>query len=138
MLKMDLKNSSLSATFVQYEIYNPNTLDLVSLDVCKDIPITLNMPVYLDNRTETLYLSLGELGYNIFNISDSFYNDICSKYTAQNGADMILSKRKNVIYDIMLKIFLYVKRIALLLAIIAQLKKQNVIVQYKQMKQLQI
>ena len=67
---MDLKNSSLAATYVQYEIYNPNTLDLVSLDICKDIPITLSIPIYLDNGTESLYLSLGELGYNIFNIND--------------------------------------------------------------------
>ena len=99
MIKIDLKDSSLSATYVQYEIYNPNTLEIVSLDVCKDIPITLSIPVNLGNETEGLYLSLEQLGYNLFNINDSFYNDICSKYTAENGADMILSNRKNVIYD---------------------------------------
>ena len=99
MLKMDLKNENSTATFVQYEIFNPNTLDIVSLDVCTDIPINLYIPVILNNGTEKLYEKLSQYGYQLFNINDSFYNDICSKFTAENGADMILSNRKKIIYD---------------------------------------
>ena len=99
MIKMDLKNEDSSATFVQYEIYNPNTLELVNLDICDNVTITMQIPVILGNDTESLYESLAKYGYQLFNINDSFYNDICSLYTAENGADMILKDRKTIIYD---------------------------------------
>ena len=99
MIKVDLKNKDLSATYVQYEIYNPNTLNLVSLDICDGVIISIQVPVNLPNETDLLYSDLDKLGYNLFDINDSFYNDICSKYTANNGADMILSDRKSIIYD---------------------------------------
>ena len=38
-------------------------------------------------------------GYNLFNLNDSFYNDICSTYTTQDGTDLTLLDRKNIIYD---------------------------------------
>ena len=99
MIKMDLKNEDSSATFVQYEIYNPNTLELVNLDICDNVTITMQIPVFLGNDTESLYASLAKYGYQLFNINDSFYNDICSLYTAENGADMVLKDRKTIIYD---------------------------------------
>ncbi len=37
-------------------------------------------------------------GYNLFNESDSFYTDICSTYTSQNGTDMTLGDRKQEIF----------------------------------------
>ena len=36
-----------------------------------------------------------ESGYDIFDKSISFYNDICTKYTTENGTDIILSDRIN-------------------------------------------
>ena len=39
-----------------------------------------------------------ESGYDIFDKSISFYNDICTKYTTENGTDIILSDRINDIY----------------------------------------
>ena len=99
MIKMDLKNEDYSATFVQYEIYNPNTLELVNLDICDNVTITMQRPVLLSNDTESFYASLAKYGYQLFNINDSFYNDICSLYTAENGADMTLKDRKTIIYD---------------------------------------
>ena len=99
MIKMDLKNEDYSATFVQYEIYNPNTLELVNLDICDNVTITMQIPVLLSNDTESFYASLAKYGYQLFNINDSFYNDICSLYTAENGADMTLKDRKTIIYD---------------------------------------
>ena len=39
-----------------------------------------------------------ESGYDIFNEEDSFYNDICSTYTSENGVDMLFSDRKRDIY----------------------------------------
>ena len=38
-------------------------------------------------------------GYDLFNLNDSFYNDICSTYTTQDGTDLTLLDRKKIIYD---------------------------------------
>ena len=42
---------------------------------------------------------MNQSGYNLFNLNDSFYNDICSKYTSENGTDLTLADRKELIYD---------------------------------------
>jgi hypothetical protein len=99
IIKMDLKNNSVSATYVQYELYNPRTLKQVSLDICKNIPIKILTPVSLSESEYSLISSLENSGYNAFDINDDFYNDICSTYTAENGADIVLSLRKSLIYD---------------------------------------
>ena len=40
-----------------------------------------------------------EYGYDLFNINDLFYQDICTQYTSINGTDVLLSDRKNDFYD---------------------------------------
>ena len=99
VLKTDIKSSELSSTYVQYEIYNPKTLKLISMDICKDILITIRVPANLDESTKSIYDSLNKSGYNLFDLNDSFYNDICSTYTTGNGTDLTLADRKKLIYD---------------------------------------
>ena len=106
MIKLDIKNSSMNGTFVQYEIFHPRDYKKVSLDVCKNVSIKIQIPVTLHESHMSLISSLEDEGYNIFNLNDSFYNDICSTYTAQNGADMTLSSRKTIIYDSIKDIYL--------------------------------
>ena len=86
-------------TYVQYEIYNPYTLELISLNICESNSITIKAPVKLDEDLDTIYKSLNNSGYNLFDLNDSFYNDICSTYTTGNGTDLTLVDRKNIIYD---------------------------------------
>ena len=86
-------------TYVQYEIYNPQTSQIMSLDVCEDVSITVNVPVNLDESTQSIYNRLSKSGYNLFDLEDDFYNDICSTYTTENGTDLTLADRKNIIYD---------------------------------------
>ncbi len=106
MVKVDLKNKDSSATYVQYEIYNPLSLELVSLDICDDITVSIKVPVDLPDETDSLYSNLEQMGHQLFNISDSFYNDICVTYTAENGADIGLKGRKEIIYDKNKNVFL--------------------------------
>ena len=40
-----------------------------------------------------------ELGYNLFDSNDTFYNDICSAFTTQNGTDILLYDRRKDIYQ---------------------------------------
>ena len=111
MVKVDLKNKDSSATYVQYEIYNPLSLELVSLDICDDITVSIKVPVDLPDETDSLYSNLEQMGHQLFNISDSFYNDICVTYTAENGADIGLKGRKEIIYDKNKNVFLFPKRL---------------------------
>ena len=106
IFKTDLHSDNSSAIYVQYEIYNPYTLEYIPLDICNDVNININIPVNLDEDTESLYLSLNSYGYNLFNSNDSFYNDVCTRYTTQNGTDINLLDRKNIIYDNNKNIFL--------------------------------
>ena len=85
-------------TYVQYEIYNPYTLELISLNICESNSITIKAPVKLDEDLDTIYKSLNNSGYNLFDLNDSFYNDVCSTYTTQNGTDISMIDRKNL-YD---------------------------------------
>ena len=107
MLKLDIKNTSKNGgVYVQYEIFNPHNFSKVSLDICKGDTIKIEVPVILEEKQLSLIKDLNESGYNIFDINDTFYNDICSTYTAQNGADMTLSARKTIIYDSVKDMFL--------------------------------
>ena len=99
IFKIDLKNKELTSTYVQYEIYNPYTNKKIDLDICFDYSIKINVPVNFDSNTEILYNSLNESGYNLFDLNDSFYTDICSTYTSINGTDVTLTDRKNIIYN---------------------------------------
>ena len=99
MIKLDLINTTINATYVSYDIFKPRTYEKVDLDICKDIPIKITVPLTLDESTRSLILNLKNEGYNIFDLKDKFYNDVCSTYTAQNGADIVLSSRKTLIYD---------------------------------------
>ena len=98
IFKIDIKNIDLSLTYVQYEIYNPNTKKLISLDICQDNNIIIKSPVYFDEELQSLYESLNNSDYNLFDLNNSFYSDICSTYTSTNGTDVCMSDRKNI-YD---------------------------------------
>ena len=97
--KIDIKSEDLSTTYVQYEINDPKTFDYIDLDICEGIFINIYTPVTLKNSTETIFQSLSDYGYNLFNLNDSFYNDICSTYTTKDGTDLTLLDRKKIIYD---------------------------------------
>ena len=99
ILKLDLKSDDLKSTFVQYEVYNPYTLERINMDICLNYVININVPVNFDSNVEQIYNSLSEFGYNLFDSNDSFYNDICSTYTSLNGTDVTLTDRKNIIYN---------------------------------------
>ena len=99
IFKIEMKNNDSSLFYIQYEIYDPNTLEMIPLSICKDILINIDIPFDLEEPTKSLYFHLNESGYNLFNIKDSFYNDICSTYTTQNNTDLTMADRKNIIFD---------------------------------------
>ena len=100
VFKVDFKAENSSSTYVEYEIYDPTKTIKLEIDLCKDVPITINVPVVLDESIDLLYDTFSESGYNIFNENDSFYQDVCSTYTTINGTDMLLSDRKKDIFTL--------------------------------------
>ena len=98
IVKTDIKNTETSSIYVQYEVYHPVSKVKLDLDICNDVKITVNVPVDLDSKQISLYDSLSEYGYNLFDSADDFYNDVCSVYTSENGTDMTLEDRKKEIF----------------------------------------
>ena len=74
------------------------------MNYCKEVKITVSVPVNLDSDQISLYESLSESGYNLFDSEDDFYNDICSTFTSANGTDMTLEDSLNLklIYSILI------------------------------------
>ena len=99
IFKTDIKSDDLSNTYVQYEIYNPITLELIPLDECKNSSIRISVPIF-DERITNIYDSFQKYRYNLYDLSDPFYNDICSTYTTVDGTDLTLSDRKNLFNNI--------------------------------------
>ena len=99
ILKTDIKIDELKISYIQYEIYHPYSKNKLDLDICSNVSIYINAPISISSDLESLYNSLINSGYNLFNSSDSFYNDICSTYTSEKGADISLNDRKNEIYN---------------------------------------
>ena len=98
IFKIEIKNID-STTYVQYEIYEPDNYTLLDLDVCSDLNINIYSPTHLNDETLSLFSSLEKAGYNLFNSSDSFYNDFCTPYTTIGGTDILLEDRKKDIYS---------------------------------------
>ena len=72
-------------------------MEKIELDICKDTTTTIQSPTKLEDEAILLYDNMQDQGYNLFNSSDSFYNDICTRYTTQYGTDMIISDRKKIL-----------------------------------------
>ena len=91
-------NDSLSSiNNFNYEIYLFNGTQ-VDLSICQDIKIKISSPIKNPSsvRLDGAFNFFNQ-GYDIYNKSDNFYNDICSKIS-NDGYDIILSDRKKDFY----------------------------------------
>ena len=85
---------------VEYKIYNSNG-DPLDLSICKNVNIKI---IYDIKNSSLLNLSLisdfKNMGVDILNIKDNFFNDICYPYSDNSSNnDMILSDRVSDIYQ---------------------------------------
>ena len=83
---------------VQFEVYHPITKKKLDLSICDKEQIHIYVPVELTEDLLKLYYDLKKYGYDLFNINDPFYNDICSPYTSINKTSVLLLDRKNDYY----------------------------------------
>ena len=84
---------------VEYKIYNAQG-DPLDLSICKDV----NIPITYDIKNSSL-LNLSmisnfkNMGVDIFNINDDFFNDICYPYSDSSNNDIVLTDRVSDIYQ---------------------------------------
>ena len=93
-----LSNAALEKN-VQYEIFEPYNKTQLNKSICKKDSFYLYIPTTLSEETQNLYEDLKKYGYDLFNINDPFYQDICTKYKSKDGTDVLLSDRKNYYYN---------------------------------------
>ena len=98
LVKMDINKSDSFVPQVEYLIINPNTHEIIDLSICEDTKINLYLPFNIPEESLNLYNFANEQGYNIFNPSDSFYNDICTPFNSYNKTDVLIKDRKEDFY----------------------------------------
>ena len=93
------KNTEISSDrYVQFEVYESLNKTKLNLSVCEDVTIDIYIPLKLSDELLNLYNELKEQGYNLFDLNDKFYNEICTPYKSPNGTDVLLADRVNYIY----------------------------------------
>ena len=96
--KFEIKKISAERN-VQYEVYNPINKKKLNLSICEKDMVNIYIPVELNDDLLELYKDLQNSGYDLFNINDPFYNDICTPYKSQNKTDVLLNDRKKDFYN---------------------------------------
>ena len=99
VFKIDIKLNDSYPTIIEYEVYSPVTKQKLDLSLCENNQIDIYVPIYLNNYTNNLYNYMNQYGYDILNENSSFYNDICTTFSSDNGTDIILSDRQNDYYN---------------------------------------
>ena len=82
ILKVDIYGIGLLMPIIEYEVYNIKTKEKLNLSICKNDKIEISIPVKIDENN--LYKH---------NISDDYYNNICS--VKDSNIDIILNDRRN-------------------------------------------
>ena len=93
----NINNSSKKNIY--YEVINPTTKQKLDLSICDKEKIIINIPTALSDYTLELYKNMSDLGYDIFDKNNIFYNDICTIFTSNYTTDVILSDRRKDYYD---------------------------------------
>jgi hypothetical protein len=83
---------------IEYAIYN-HKKEILELSDCKNIKVKVQYKIKDNsNLNKSMILYYSGLGIDIFNINDSFFNDICFPYSNSNS-DVVLKDRISDIYQ---------------------------------------
>ena len=98
IFKIEILNNHSNDSELHYGLFNPENLsEKLDLNLLQGkYYIEIRKPKYLKEYKMDVILKTRDLGYNIFDLNDSFYNDICSVFS-YNNTDFSLSERKNII-----------------------------------------
>ena len=97
ILKIESSNPNSNNLEVFYELFNPNNFsEKLDINLCSQNYIEIRLPLLLKQYKMDLISKTRDLGYNIFDLNKSFYNDICSIFI-YNNTDFSLSERKTLL-----------------------------------------
>ena len=99
IIKREKINCKASDKNIEYEVYEPYNKTKLNLTLCSETKINLYVKMDMSREIKNIYEKAKELGYNIFDINDPFYNDICTPYKTSNNTDILLSDRIDYIYN---------------------------------------
>ena len=83
IFKIDIFQNCSDNPIIEYEIYNPKTMEKLDLIFCNDTKIQINIPAKIDEKKEFKY-----------NPASAYYSDICFPYTTEDETDINLNDRK--------------------------------------------
>ena len=99
ILKKENTLAKASEKDIEYEVFDPYNFKPLNLSICKGNTINIYVKAELSDETKAIYENMKALGFNMFDINDPFYQDMCIPYNHENNTDIILSDRKNYIYN---------------------------------------
>ena len=117
IFKIDNFIDELKIPIVEYEIFHPDTREVLNLSICKS-SIEISYPV-----------SINEDEIFKYDPNSKYYRDKCFPYSTENGTDITLNDRKK---SVIIIIYHYAKIIVYLLNMIKKRKKHYVNVNQKQ------
>ena len=71
----------------------------MNLSYWENTTVDIYILVQLYEENETVYKHLLDQGYNLFDLDDSFYRDLCTPYESENGTDVLLDDRISYYYN---------------------------------------
>ena len=99
IIEIDKQNKQSLNSQIEYAVYNDKK-EKLDLSVCKDLQIKINYEIKNDTQINIdLISNFSNNGIDVFNITDSFFNDICYPYISENDTDLILNDRIKYIYQ---------------------------------------
>ena len=89
---------------LNYDLFSTSLGDFLPLDYCKESGTTtiVTMPFnisYLEDFFKYKIAAVIKNGYNPFDITSPFFNDICTSFTNEHGNDVLLNERIRDYYD---------------------------------------
>ena len=97
-LKQEKLSDKSSEKDIDIEVFEPYNKTKLNLSLCSQTNINIYVKLELSPEIQNLNEELQKLGYNMFDINDPFYTDICTPYKSSVKTDMILSDRIDDIY----------------------------------------
>ena len=98
MIKIEKNITNSSVNNVEFLLYSSSGLQL-DTSHCKDVKINILKPLININFDINNAIYLNNLGINIFDPNDTFFNDICYSFTNENGSDVILKDRRSDYFE---------------------------------------
>jgi hypothetical protein len=89
IMKLEKLSNISSERSLQYEVYDPINKSKLNLTICNNITIDIYVPVTLSVKLQNIYDELQNMGYDLFDINNPFYQDICTPYKSSDGTDIL-------------------------------------------------